>query len=102
MQNENIKLEHEDLVLATTATSFRPGGSSAETGEAPSAKKVKPQSLSFASEDLPPGSVATDAVDVAAELAFLRSSMTDLHAKFALIQTSIHNLLMIATRESNS
>lgn len=27
MQNDNIKMEHEDLVLATTATSFQPGGS---------------------------------------------------------------------------
>lgn len=101
MQNENIKLEHEDLVLATTATSFRPGGSSTETGEAPSAKKVKPQSLNFASEDLPPGSIPTDAVDVAAELALLHSSMTGLNAKFDIIQASIHKLLMIATHESN-
>ena len=102
MQNEDIKLENEDLVLATTTTSFQPGGSSAETGEAPSAKKEQPQSMNFASEDLPPCSVPIDAVDVSAKLAFLRSSMTDLHAKFSIIQTSIHNLLMISTRESNS
>ena len=66
MQNEDIKIANEDLVLATTAASFQSGGPSNESGEAPSAKKMKPHSLYFSSEDLPPGSVSTDSSDVAA------------------------------------
>ncbi|XP_062113087.1 uncharacterized protein LOC133824237 [Humulus lupulus] len=102
MQNNVIKLETEDLVLATTAVSFRSGGPLNETGEAPSAKKVKPQSLNFVSEDLPPDSVPSVSPAVATELAFLRSGMADLHTKFAIIQQSIQDLLMLATRASNS
>ena len=39
MQNEDIKLENEDLVLSIKAASFQSGGSFNETGNAPSAKK---------------------------------------------------------------
>ena len=99
MQNEEIKLDHEELVPATTATSFRPVGPSHETGDAPSAKKVKPQPLKFASEDLPSGSVPTEASDAATEFAFLRSSLADLHVKVALIQQNVHDLM---ARQSNN
>lgn len=90
------------MVLAATATIFRPVRPTNESGDAPSARKVKPQSLNFASEDLSGASVPTNASDVAAELVFLHSSMTDLHDKFSIIQKSIHDLLMIASRESNA
>ena len=39
MQNEDIKLENEDLVLSIKVASFRSGGPFNETGKAPSAKK---------------------------------------------------------------
>ena len=98
MQNEDIKLDHEELVLATTATYFRPGGPSHETGDAPSAKKVKPQPLNFASEDLTSGSVPTEDADAATEFTFICSSLADLHVNIAIIQKSVHDL----TREFNA
>ena len=39
MQNEDIKLENEDLVLSIKVASFRSDGPCNETGKAPSAKK---------------------------------------------------------------
>ncbi|XP_062081383.1 uncharacterized protein LOC133786194 [Humulus lupulus] len=59
---KDLQRDQEDLVAPTIAASYKASAPPAEATDAPSTKKVKPQSLKFASDDIPhaSSSVATD------------------------------------------
>ncbi|XP_062113181.1 uncharacterized protein LOC133824320 [Humulus lupulus] len=67
MQKKDLQRDQEDLVAPTTATSYKASAPTTEATDVPSTKKVKPQSLKFASDDIPleSSSVPTDSGPVA-------------------------------------
>ncbi|XP_062114124.1 uncharacterized protein LOC133825158 [Humulus lupulus] len=70
MQKKDLQRDQEDLVAPTTAASYKASAPPTEATDASSTKKVKPQSLKFASDDIPhaSSSVPTDSGLVATEL----------------------------------
>ncbi|XP_062089566.1 uncharacterized protein LOC133796100 [Humulus lupulus] len=62
LQKKDLQRDQEDLVAPTTAASYKASAPPSEATDVPSTKKVKPQSLKFASDDIPhaSSSVATD------------------------------------------
>ncbi|XP_062074973.1 uncharacterized protein LOC133778981 [Humulus lupulus] len=82
-QKKYLKQDQEDLVAPTTIASYKASASTTEVVDAPSSKKARPQSLNFASDDIPPesSSVPTGSGTVAAELAAVRASLDSLAAR---------------------
>ncbi|XP_062089571.1 uncharacterized protein LOC133796106 [Humulus lupulus] len=88
MQKKDLKRDQEDLVAPTTAASYKASAPATKAADAPSTKKVKPQSLKFASDDIPPESsyVPTDSGPVSIELATVRASIDSLVARVMTIE----------------
>ncbi|XP_062100134.1 uncharacterized protein LOC133806015 [Humulus lupulus] len=88
MQNKDLQRDQEDLVAPTTAASYKASAPSTEATDAPSTKKVKPQSLKFSSDDIPhaSSSVPTDSRLVATEIAVVRASVDSLAARVMSIE----------------
>ncbi|XP_062086269.1 uncharacterized protein LOC133792384 [Humulus lupulus] len=79
-KKKDLQRDQEDLVAPTTAASYKASAPPTEATDAPSTKKVKPQSLEFALEDIPhaSSSVPTDSGLVATEIAAVRASVDSL------------------------
>ncbi|XP_062088553.1 uncharacterized protein LOC133795121 [Humulus lupulus] len=88
MQKKDLQRDQEDLVAPTTAAPYKAFAPTTEATDAPSTKKVKPQSLKFASDDIPleSSSVPTDSGLVATELAAVRASVDSLAARVTTIE----------------
>ncbi|XP_062118704.1 uncharacterized protein LOC133832369 [Humulus lupulus] len=85
---KDLQRDQEDLVAPTTAASYKALVPPTEATDAPSTKKVKPQSLKFASGDIPhaSSSVPTDSRLIATELAAVRASVDSLAARVMSIE----------------
>ncbi|XP_062093534.1 uncharacterized protein LOC133799540 [Humulus lupulus] len=88
MQKIDLQRDQEDLVAPTTAASYKASAPPTDATDAPSTKKVKPQSLKFSSDDIPhaSSSVATDSGLVATEIAAVRASVDSLTARVMSIE----------------
>ncbi|XP_062114168.1 uncharacterized protein LOC133825207 [Humulus lupulus] len=77
IHDQIILFRKEDLVAPTTAASYKASTPHTEATNAPSTKKVKPQSLKFSSDDIPhaSSSIPTDSGLVDTELAAVRASV---------------------------
>ncbi|XP_062113497.1 uncharacterized protein LOC133824584 [Humulus lupulus] len=86
MQKKDLKRDQEDLVAPTTAASYKASAPPTEVTDAPSTNKVKPQSLKFASDDIPhaSSSVPIDSGLVSTEIVAVRASVDYLIATFCV------------------
>ncbi|XP_062113670.1 uncharacterized protein LOC133824713 [Humulus lupulus] len=85
---KDLQRDQEDLVAPTTAASYKASAPPTEATDAPSTKKVKPQSLKFASDDIPhaSSSVATNPGLVATEITAIRASVDSLATRVMSIE----------------
>ncbi|XP_062113706.1 uncharacterized protein LOC133824746 [Humulus lupulus] len=95
MQKKDLKRDQEDLVAPSTAASYKAFAPTTEAVDAPSSKKAKPQSLKFASDDIPPesSSVPIDSRPVATELAVVQASVDSLAARVMTVEGLKHSIL---------
>ncbi|XP_062099907.1 uncharacterized protein LOC133805765 [Humulus lupulus] len=87
-KKKDLQRDQEDLVAPTTASSYKASTPPTEATDAPSTKKVKPQSLKFSSNDIPhaSSSVLTNSGLVATEITIVRASVDSLAARVMSIK----------------
>uniref|UniRef100_A0A803P943 Uncharacterized protein n=1 Tax=Cannabis sativa TaxID=3483 RepID=A0A803P943_CANSA len=82
MRKSDLKTKQEDLVAPSTAASYKASAPILDTVEASSSKKSKPQSLVFASDDLPTEAfVPTASASITTKISGVRASLDALTAR---------------------
>ncbi|XP_062080079.1 uncharacterized protein LOC133784823 [Humulus lupulus] len=95
MQKKDLMRDQEDLVAPTTAASYKASAPTTKAVDAPSSKKTKPQSLNFASDDIPheSSSVPTDSATVPTTLAAVQASLDSLAVRVMTVEGLQHSVL---------